>query len=79
MPVPAGRQPTPSPFARAFSSRVRIVMADKRVTMQALADATGVSRTYLGKRLRDEVPFSLNDVEAISRALKMELPKLPEI
>lgn len=79
MPVPAGRQPEPSPFARAFSSHVRIVMADKRVTTQALARAAGISRTYLGKRLRDEVPFSLNDVEAICKVLDMDLPKLPEI
>lgn len=51
-------------------------MADQRVTAQALAEATGISRSYLGKRLRDEAPFTLNDVEAISRALGMDLPEL---
>lgn len=51
-----------------------MVMADKRVTMQALADASGVSRTYLGKRLRDEASFTLTDVETICRALDMDLP-----
>lgn len=76
MPVPAGRQPQPSPLARAFSSRVRIVMADKRVTMQALADATNMSRTYLGQRLRDKASFTLTDVELICQALDMELPKI---
>lgn len=76
MPVPTGKQPSPSPLARAFSSRVRIAMADQRVTAQALAEATGISRSYLGKRLRDEVPFSLNDVEAISKILGLELPEL---
>jgi len=30
----------------------------------------------LGKRLRDEVPFTLNDVESISRALGLDLPEL---
>lgn len=76
MPVPTGKQPEPSPLARAFSSHVRVVMADKRVTAQALAEDAGVSRSYLGKRLRDEASFTLTDVEMISRALGMELPKL---
>lgn len=53
-----------------------MVMARDHVTMQTLADKAGISRTYLGKRLRDDMPFTLNDVEAISKALGMELPKL---
>jgi transcriptional regulator with XRE-family HTH domain len=76
MPVPTGKQPEPSPLARAFSSHVRVAMAQQRVTAQALAGMTGISRSYLGKRLRDEVPFSLNDVEAISKALGLELPEI---
>lgn len=51
-------------------------MTDQKVTAQALAELTGISRSYLGKRLRDEAPFNLNDVEAISLALKIEPPKL---
>jgi transcriptional regulator with XRE-family HTH domain len=76
MPVPSGKQPAPSALARAYSSRVRIAMADQRVTAQALAEATGISRSYLGKRLRDEVSFTLTDVQAISEALGIPLPKL---
>lgn len=79
MPVPAGRELEPSAFAKAFSSRVRVVMAQQRVTAQALASEIGVSRSYMGKRLRDEASFTLTDVEAISKALGMELPKLPEL
>jgi transcriptional regulator with XRE-family HTH domain len=33
----------------------------------------GVSTSYLSNRLRDKYPFTLNDVEAISRALKLDL------
>lgn len=79
MPVPSGKQPPPSALARDFSAHVRKVMARDHVTMQALADATKISRTYLGKRLRDEVPFTLNDVQAISEVLGIDLPKLPEL
>lgn len=76
MSMPSGTQPAPGPLARAFSERVRVEMARQRVTAQALADTTGLSRNYLGKRLRDEVPFTLNDVESISHALKMDLPEM---
>jgi transcriptional regulator with XRE-family HTH domain len=76
MSMPSGSQPKPGPLARAFSGHVRMVMARDRVTAKELAAKAGISRSYLGKRLRDEVPFSLNDVEAISLALGLDLPKL---
>jgi len=74
--MPSGKQPVPGPLARAFSAHVRVVMERDGVTASALSVAAGVSRNYLGKRLRDEVPFTLNDVEAISRALGLDLPVL---
>lgn len=74
--VPTGKQAEPGSLARAFSAHVRMVMARDRITAKALADATGISRSYLGKRLRDEAPFTLNDVEAISKVLGIELPGL---
>lgn len=56
-----------------------MVMARDGVTAQELAERTGISRSYIGKRLRDEAPMTLNDVEAISNALGMGLPELPEL
>jgi DNA-binding phage protein len=76
MSMPSGRQPEPGRYARAFSAHVRQVMASTGVTASALAVTTGMSRNYLGKRLRDEVPFTLNDVEVISAALGIELPQV---
>lgn len=76
MSMPSGKQPEPGQLARAFSARVRSVMDSEGVTTSALALAAGLSRNYLGKRLRDEVPFTLNDVEVISQALGIELPDL---
>lgn len=76
MSMPSGKQPEPGPFARAFSAHVRSVMDAEGVTTSALAVAAGLSRNYLGKRLRDEVPFTLNDVETISRVLGIQLPEL---
>lgn len=74
--MPSGTQPVAGQLSRAFSARVRMLMARDRVTAQALAEAAGLSRSYLGKRLRDESAFTLNDVESISRALKIEMPRL---
>lgn len=76
MGVPTGKQPPPGPYARAFSERVRMVQARDRISDLALAKAAGLSRSYLGKRLRDEVAFTLNDVEAICEALGIKPPKL---
>jgi DNA-binding phage protein len=56
-----------------------MVMGRDGVTTQGLALKLGISRTYLGKRLRDEVPFTLNDVECICDALGIEMPKIPDL
>jgi len=48
-------------------------MAERRMTAQALAEAAGLSRSYLGKRLRDESSFTVNDIEAICTALDEQL------
>jgi transcriptional regulator with XRE-family HTH domain len=77
MDVTSGKQPPPGRYARAFSERVRMARARERMTEQALADACGMSRTYLGKRLRDDVPFTLNDMEVLCRVLRIKPPKLP--
>ena len=74
--MPTGKQPVPGPLARAFSAQVNRVMERERVTTTALAEATGLSRNYLGKRLRDEVPFTLNDVELICSALGIQPPHI---
>lgn len=76
MSMPSGSQPVPGPLARAFSAHVRMVIERDGVTHTALAKAIGQSRNYVGKRLRDEMPFTLNDVESISLALGLKLPEL---
>lgn len=69
MTVPAGKTPESGPFARAVSEEIRVVMARRRCTAKQLAEGTGISANYLGKRLRDEAPFTMNDIEAICKAL----------
>lgn len=76
MSMPTGKQPAPGPFARAFSAHVRMVIGRDMISISALADAAGMSRNYLGKRLRDEVAFTLNDVEQICAVFGVEPPEL---
>jgi transcriptional regulator with XRE-family HTH domain len=44
-------------------------MARHRITAKGLAISAGLSPSYVTKRLRDEAPFTLNDIEAICAAL----------
>ena len=71
--VPLGSQPSPGPLARAVSAQVRALMAEHLITAQDLAKKAGLSRSYLGKRLRNESSFTVNDIEAICEALDESL------
>lgn len=59
---------TKSAFARAVSAEVRATMAAQRVSGRVLALAAGFrSHNYLAMRLRDDAPFTLDDIDAICR------------
>lgn len=76
MVMPSGKQPPSGPFARAISAEVRAAMGRHKVSAVLLATRAKMSRNYLGKRLRDESPFTLNDIEAICKAMREDLPGL---
>lgn len=69
MAMPSGSQPAPGPLARAISAQFRVIQAERRMTDKALAEKAGLSRSYLGKRLRDESSLTSNDIEALCNAL----------
>lgn len=73
MAVPSGSQPKPGPLARAISAQFRVLMAERRMTAQDLARKAGLSRSYLGYRLRDEYSLTPNDIEALCRALDVNI------
>lgn len=76
MNMPSGKQPEAGPLARAVSAEIRATMARQRVSAIWLANRSGLSRNYIGKRLRDEAAFTFNDVEAICAAIHEDLPGL---
>lgn len=62
-----------SPLARAVSAEIRSEMAVQRVTGRALAGAAGyASHNYVAERLRDEKPFTLDDVDRLCRAMDVD-------
>lgn len=67
--MPSGKQPESGQLARAFAAEVRAVLARRRITAKQLALKAELSPTYVNKRLRDEAPFTLNDVEVICAEL----------
>ncbi|WP_205754147.1 MULTISPECIES: helix-turn-helix transcriptional regulator [Arthrobacter] len=74
--MPQRKQNPSGPFARASSAEVRATMARKRVSAAKLAAKAEMSPSYLSTRLRDDLPFTLNDIEAICKALEEDLDAL---
>lgn len=70
--MPRGTSPESGPLARALSEEVRVALARRRLSVKQLAEKSGLSPSYLGKRLRDESPLNSNDVEAICEALEVD-------
>lgn len=52
-------------LARCISAEFRARMAAQRISGKALSAMAGMSQNYLAKRLRDEAPFTLDDVEVL--------------
>lgn len=71
--MPSGPTPRSGPFARAISAEVRATLARQNMTVKELAEKSGLSAGYLGKRLRDESPLTANDFEAICKVLDKDL------
>ena len=60
-----------TPLAKAFAAEIRAELARRSPTISGLklAGLVGMSQNYIAKRLRDELPFTLDDVAAICTAL----------
>jgi len=60
-------------FALAQAAEVRAVLGRKQMSIRELSDRTGLSTSYLSKRLRGDSPMTLNDLEAICLALDEDI------
>jgi transcriptional regulator with XRE-family HTH domain len=63
--MPAGKMQESRELARAVSAEIRATLARQNMLIKDLARKSGISQGYMGKRLRDEAPLNLNDLQAI--------------
>lgn len=73
MSVPRGKTQQAGAFALAQAAEVRAVLGRKQTSIRELSDRTGLSTSYLSKRLRGDAPMTLNDLEAICLALDEDI------
>lgn len=59
-------------MARCITAHVRATAAAHRISGKQLASRIGVSQNYTATRLRDEAPFTIDDVEAIAEAFELD-------
>lgn len=51
-------------------------MARRQLTQRALAESTGLSRSYIGRRVTGEMAFNTDDLALIAKALGVPLSTL---
>jgi Helix-turn-helix. len=61
-----------SPVSRAVSAEVRAILGAKRLSGKKLAELMDLSQNYVAKRLRDEAPFTLDDIDLMVDALDLD-------
>lgn len=58
-------------LARCVAAEIRARLAAQRKSGKWLAEQIGLSQNYVAKRLRDEAPFTLDDIELIVEAVEL--------
>jgi transcriptional regulator with XRE-family HTH domain len=69
--------PKPKSDARALlSEKIRTLRAARGLSQEALADLTGLHRTYIGSVERGERNISLDNLERIAHTFNMTMAEL---
>jgi transcriptional regulator with XRE-family HTH domain len=63
---------------KTFGKRVRDLRKANGYSQEAFADAAGLHRTYIGAIERGEQNVSLDNIERIAKALKVQISTLFE-
>lgn len=68
----------PTPTAVAMGARVRGLIASRMTTRAKVAEALGISEPALGRRLRGEVPFNVDEVHTLAAIFNTSITRLME-
>jgi transcriptional regulator with XRE-family HTH domain len=66
--MPSGSMGPSGVMAGSMSEAIRVHMERQHLSGFRVAARGGVSQNYMAKRLRDEAPFTVDDVAAIAAA-----------
>jgi len=69
---------TTTRIRKAFGRRVRDLRKSKGFSQEAFADTAGLHRTYIGSIERGEQNVSIDNIERIAKALRVDLTALFE-
>lgn len=67
-----------TPARKAFGKRVRVLRKSMGFSQEQLADAANLHRTYIGSIERGEQNVSLDNIERVAKALKIQITELFE-
>lgn len=59
-------------LSRAVAAEIRKLMDARGVSAYAIWKATGIPQSSVGRKLRDEAPFDLDDVQKIAAVFDVE-------
>lgn len=65
-----------SQILKNFGDKVRQERVKKNLSQEGLADLAGVHRTYIGMIERAEKNITLENIEKIAKALKLDISEL---
>lgn len=65
-----------SGLREAVAEVVRVEMARRRMSQRALADATGLTQSYIGRRMTGDMPFTTDDLAKVAAALGLPVAAL---
>ena len=71
--MPASKMQESREIASAVADEVRATLARQNMLIRDLARKSKISPGYLGKRLRNEAPLNLNDVQAICEVFERDV------
>lgn len=66
-------------YSGKASRSIRIILADRRLSIEALSDGTGISLSTLKRRLLGATPFTLDEIGLIAEYFGISIMSVIEV